>query len=72
MLKKLILAAVGVSLLVGAIVYVKLGQFAAMDKTAAGLTLPLETVTAVAVIEAHWEQVITATCPCQTVSSGNS
>lgn len=61
MLKKLILAAVGVSLLVGAIVYVKLGQFAAMDEAAAGMSLPPETVTAVAVVEAHWEQVITAT-----------
>lgn len=61
MLKKIFLSAVGVALLVGAIVYVKLGQFTAMGEAAAGMVMPPETVTAQTVVEAQWEQVITAT-----------
>ncbi|MDJ0740583.1 MAG: efflux RND transporter periplasmic adaptor subunit [Gammaproteobacteria bacterium] len=61
MLKKLFLATVGVVLVVGAIAYVKLGQFAAMGEAAAGMVMPPETVTAVAIADARWEQVIAAT-----------
>lgn len=61
MLKRLFLAATGVALIVGAIVYVKLGQFTAMGEAAASMGLPPETVTAVAVADAQWEQVIAAT-----------
>ena len=61
MLKKLFFAGVAVTLLVAAIVYVKLEQFSAMGNAAAEMTLPPETVTAVALNEAHWEQFIAAT-----------
>ncbi len=61
MLKKLFLATVGVVLVVGAIAYVKLGQFAAMGEAAAGMVMPPETVTAAAIADARWEQVIAAT-----------
>lgn len=61
MLKKLTLAIVGLALVVGAIVYAKLGQFSAMGNAAASMVMPPETVTAVAVNPAQWEQVISAT-----------
>ncbi len=61
MLKKLLIAGVGVVLVVGVIVYVKLGQFTAMEQAAVGMTFPPESVTAVAVDETEWEQVISAT-----------
>ena len=61
MLKKLTLAIVGLVLVVGAIVYAKLGQFSAMGDAAASMVMPPETVTAVAVNPAQWEQVISAT-----------
>jgi membrane fusion protein (multidrug efflux system) len=61
MLKKLFVAAVGVVLVVGAIVYAKLGQFAAMGEAAASMVQPPETVTAETVSNAQWEQVIAAT-----------
>jgi len=47
MLKKLTLAIVGLVLVVGAIVYAKLGQFSAMGDAAASMAMPPETVTAV-------------------------
>ncbi|MCP5441309.1 MAG: efflux RND transporter periplasmic adaptor subunit, partial [Chromatiaceae bacterium] len=46
---------------IGAIVYAKLGQFSAMGDAAASMVMPPETVTAVAVNPAQWEQVISAT-----------
>lgn len=61
MLKKLFFALVGVALVVGAIVYAKLGQFTAMGEAAANMVMPPETVTAVTVTAAQWEQVIATT-----------
>ncbi|MCP5429469.1 MAG: efflux RND transporter periplasmic adaptor subunit [Chromatiales bacterium] len=61
MLKKLFFALVVVALVVGAIVYAKLGQFTAMGEAAANMVLPPETVTAVTVTGEQWEQVIATT-----------
>ena len=61
MLKRLTLAIVGLVLVVGAIVYAKLGQFSAMGDAAASMAMPPETVTAVVANSAQWEQVISAT-----------
>jgi len=61
MLKKLLFAAFAMSLLVGAIIFAKLGQFTAMDEAAINMVLPPETVTAMLVESTQWEQTITAT-----------
>jgi len=61
MLKKILFAAVAVSLLVGAIIFAKLGQFTAMDEAAQNMVLPPETVTAMLVEDSQWEQTIIAT-----------
>jgi membrane fusion protein (multidrug efflux system) len=61
MYKKVLAAIVGVILLVGSIVYVKLGQFTAMGEAAQAMVMPPTTVTAVDISEAQWEQVISAT-----------
>ena len=61
MSKKLIIALVGVSLLIGSIIFIKLGQFSAMGKAAEGMVMPPSIVTAVVINEAEWEQVISAT-----------
>lgn len=61
MLKKILLAVVGVALVVGAIVYIKLGQFTAMGKAAQEMVMPPTTVTATTVADSQWEQVISAT-----------
>lgn len=61
MLKRVILTAIGAAIVVGAIVYAKLGQFAAMTDAAGNMVLPAETVTAVKVDETQWEQSIAAT-----------
>lgn len=61
MLKKLFFALVVVALVVGAIVYAKLGQFTAMGEAAANMALPPETVTALTVTGEQWEQVIATT-----------
>jgi len=60
MLKRIVIAGVGVTLLVGAIVYMKLGQFTVMGQAATDMTFPPSTVTAVSINEAQWEQVIPA------------
>lgn len=60
MLKKLLLAAIAVAILVGAIVYAKLGQFSAMGKAAEAMVPPPETVTAMTLEKALWEQSIVA------------
>jgi membrane fusion protein (multidrug efflux system) len=60
MLGKVLLAAIGVCLLVGAIVYAKLGQFQAMGAAAEAMQVPPETVTAMTVEPASWEQTIPA------------
>lgn len=61
MLKKILLAAVAVSLLIGAITFTKLGQFTAMGEAAQNMVLPPETVTAMLVEDTQWEQTIIAT-----------
>lgn len=60
MLSKLIFTAVAVALVVGAIVYAKLGQFAAMGQAAESMVPPPETVTAMTVERAQWERSIPA------------
>jgi membrane fusion protein (multidrug efflux system) len=60
MLKKLFLAIIAVALVIGAIIYTKLGQFSAME-AASVRVMPPETVTASTVREDQWEQVIRAT-----------
>ena len=61
MLKKIFFAAVGVSLLVAAITFTKLGQFAAMGEAAENMMVPPETVTAMSMVQEQWEERITAT-----------
>ena len=61
MLKKILLAAAAVSLLVGVIIFIKLGQFTAMGEAAQNKVLPPETVTAMSVESEQWEQKIVAT-----------
>ncbi len=61
MLKKIVLALVGVTIVAGAIIYIKLGQFTAMGEAAENSVQPPETVTAVVVNETQWEQSISAT-----------
>jgi membrane fusion protein (multidrug efflux system) len=61
MLKKILFAAVAVSLLVGAIIFAKLGQFTAMGEAAKNMVLPPETVTAMLVEARQWEQTIVTT-----------
>lgn len=60
MLKKLLLTALCIAIVVGAIVYAKLGQFAAMTEASANMTPPAETVTAMTVRDEKWEQSISA------------
>jgi len=61
MFKKVLVALVGVALLVGSIVYVKLGQFTVLGEAAENMVMPPATVTAETISQAHWEQVIEAT-----------
>jgi len=61
MLKKILFAAVAVSLIVGAIVFAKLGQFSAMGEAAKNMVMPAETVTAMLVENTQWEEFINAT-----------
>ncbi len=61
MLKKMTLTAVGLAIVAGAIAYAKLGQFTAMSEAAENMVVPPETVTAMTVTDAQWEQVITVT-----------
>lgn len=60
MLRKIFMTAIAVSLIIGALVYAKLGQFSAMDRAAETMAIPPETVTAVTVDEALWERSIAA------------
>ncbi len=60
MLRKLMFTALALALVVGAIVYAKLGQFAAMGKAAESMVPPPETVTAMRVENTFWEQTIAA------------
>ena len=61
MFKKIFVALIGVVLLVGSIVYVKLGQFAVLGEAAENMVMPPTTVTAETISQAQWEQVIEAT-----------
>ncbi len=61
MIRKLLLALVGLAVVIGGIVYVKLGQFGAMAEAGAKMVPPPETVTATVAEPAHWEQTLTAT-----------
>jgi len=61
MLKKVILTAIGVAVVVGAIVSAKLAQFTAMGKATENMVLPPETVTATTLVDTEWEQAIPAT-----------
>jgi len=67
MLKKLFLAVVVVSLVIGGIVYTKLDQFTAMGEATENMAIPPETVTATVVSEDEWEQVVRATGSVQAV-----
>ncbi len=60
MLRKLMFTAIAVAILVGSIVYAKLGQFEAMGKAAESMVPPPETVTAMRVDKALWERSIAA------------
>lgn len=60
MLRKLLVAAIAVAVVVGAIVYAKLAQFSGMGEAAALMAPPPETVTAMMVERATWEQTIRA------------
>lgn len=60
MFKKIFLTVVAISIVVGAIVFAKLGQFKAMGESAANMVTPPQTVTAMSVVQASWEQVISA------------
>lgn len=61
MLKKVLFTAVGVAIMVGAIIYAKLGQFTAMGDAAENMVQPPETVTAMMLDDAQWEQSIATT-----------
>lgn len=71
MIKKLLLAAIAVSLLVGAIIFAKLGQFTAMGEAAQNMVQPPETVTAMMVEETQWERTLTATATVTAVQGVN-
>ena len=60
MFKKLLIAFIGVAMLVGTIVYIKLDQFAAMEEAGANMVMPPTVVTAQTVNEAQWEELIPA------------
>ena len=73
MIRKLLLAVVGVTLIVGGIIYTKLGQFDAMIEAGASMVMPAETVTAAEARVERWEQSLTATgtlAPVQGVTIG--
>lgn len=59
MFKKILITTIALTLLVGAIIYAKLGQFTAMGEAASKLVMPPETVTAMQVKQTQWEDKIT-------------
>ena len=61
MLKKILIAAIAVSLLLAAITFIKLGQFTAMGEAAVNMVMPPETVTAMSMENEQWEETIIAT-----------
>jgi membrane fusion protein (multidrug efflux system) len=61
MLKKFTLTTVGLVIVVGALVFLKLSQFSAMAAAGAAMVMPPETVTAAAVQAENWEDSIAVT-----------
>lgn len=61
MAKKLIIAILGVGIIIGTIVFIKLGQFSAMEQAGANMVMPPTVVTAQKIETAQWEQSILAT-----------
>ncbi len=61
MFKKILVALVGVALLIGSIVYIKLGQFAVLGEAAENMVMPPTTVSSATITDSQWEQVISAT-----------
>ncbi len=61
MFKKLLIAVIGVAIVVGAIVYVKLGQFGEMMEAGSRMVPPPETVTSMVVEPAIWERTLGVT-----------
>ena len=61
MLKKLIIAFIGVAILIGTIVYIKLDQFSAMEEATANMVMTPTVVTAQTIDQAQWEELIPAT-----------
>ncbi|MEJ2214146.1 MAG: efflux transporter periplasmic adaptor subunit, partial [Gammaproteobacteria bacterium] len=60
MLKKLFLAVLAISLVIGILVYIKFNQFAVMGEAGAKMVLPPQTVTAMSIEKTEWEQVSAA------------
>ena len=60
MLRKIFMTAIAVSLIIGALVYAKLGQFSVMDRAAETMAIPPGTGTAGTVDAALWERSIAA------------
>ena len=61
MYKKIIMAIILVAVLVGSIIFVKLGQFTAMGESAASMVMPPVTVNATTVKRTDWKKYIIAT-----------
>lgn len=60
-MKKVVYTAIAVSLLIGSIIFAKLGQFTAMGEAAKNMVPPPETVTASSIENTEWEQTIVTT-----------
>ncbi|MDJ0881202.1 MAG: efflux RND transporter periplasmic adaptor subunit [Gammaproteobacteria bacterium] len=60
MFKRLLIAFIGVGILIGTIVYIKLDQFSAMEKASANMLMPPTVVTAQTVKAVQWEELIPA------------
>lgn len=61
MFRKILLALVFVAVVVGGLVYTKLGQFKAMGEAGKAMVMPPETVTATAAQAMQWEQIMRST-----------
>ena len=71
MLKKIFLAIIALSVLIGAITFTKLDQFTAMGEAAQNMVIPPGTVTAMLVEDKQWEQMIIATATVTAVQGVN-
>jgi membrane fusion protein (multidrug efflux system) len=61
MAKKIILSVIGVAIVVGVLVYIKIGQFSAMGAAGKNMVMPPTVVTATPAKAAIWENLLTAT-----------